>query len=64
MDRLDIDYNILREYRLKYNTSPKVVISTDSHNVNHLDYMEFGVKLARKALIYKNDILNTKEKIL
>jgi histidinol phosphatase-like PHP family hydrolase len=64
LDRLDIDYNILREYRLKYNTSPKVVISTDSHNVNHLDYMEFGVKLARKALIYKNDILNTKEKIL
>jgi histidinol phosphatase-like PHP family hydrolase len=64
LDRLDVDYNILREYRLKYNTSPKVVISTDSHNVNHLDYMEFGVKLARKALIYKNDILNTKEKIL
>jgi histidinol phosphatase-like PHP family hydrolase len=64
LDRLDVDYNILREYRLKYNTSPKVVISTDSHNVNHLDYMEFGVKLARKALIYKNDILNTKERIL
>ena len=63
LDRLDVDYNILREYRLKYNTSPKVVISTDSHNVNHLDYMEFGVKLARKSLIYKNDILNTKEKI-
>jgi len=64
LDRLDVDYNILREYRLKYNKSPKVVISTDSHNVNHLDYMEFGVKLARKALIYKNDILNTKERVL
>jgi histidinol phosphatase-like PHP family hydrolase len=64
LDRLDVDYNILREYRLKYNISPKVVISTDSHNVNHLDYMEFGVKLARKALIYKNDILNTKERVL
>jgi histidinol phosphatase-like PHP family hydrolase len=63
LDRLDVDYNILREYRLKYNTSPKVVISTDSHNVNHLDYMEFGVKLARKALIYKNDILNAKERV-
>jgi histidinol phosphatase-like PHP family hydrolase len=64
LDRLDVDYNILREYRLKYNKSPKVVISTDSHNINHLDYMEFGVKLARKALIYKNDILNTKERVL
>lgn len=62
LDRLDVDYNILREYTFKYNILPKVVISTDSHNINHIDYMEYGVKIARKSLIPKHNVLNTKEK--
>lgn len=64
LDRLDVDYNILREYYLKYKISPKVIISTDSHNINHLDYIEFGVKIARKSLIHKKNVLNTKQNIL
>ncbi|MGC8815234.1 MAG: PHP domain-containing protein [bacterium] len=64
LDRLDVDYNILREYYLKYKIKPNVVISTDAHNINHLDYIEFGVKIARKSLISKKNVLNTKENIL
>ncbi len=63
LDRLDVDYNILREYTFKYKDLPKVVISTDSHNINHLDYMEFGVKIAKKSLIPKQNVLNTQENI-
>jgi DNA polymerase (family 10) len=37
----------------------KFVIGTDSHNVNHLSYMRFGIATARRGWLEKNDILNT-----
>ena len=38
----------------------KFVIGTDSHNVNHLPYMHYGIATARRGWLEKNDILNTK----
>ena len=37
----------------------KIVISTDSHSPSDLDYMRYGVQLARKAGLSADDILNT-----
>lgn len=37
----------------------KLVINTDSHNTSHLEYMKFGIGVARRAWLEKKDILNT-----
>ncbi|MDY6862193.1 MAG: DNA polymerase/3'-5' exonuclease PolX [Thermodesulfobacteriota bacterium] len=37
----------------------KVVINSDAHVLNQLDYMEFGVSVARRGWLEKEDILNT-----
>lgn len=36
------------------------VINTDAHHVGHLDYMKFGIKIARRAWLTKEDVANTK----
>ncbi len=38
----------------------KVVISTDAHSVRQLDHMRYGVFVARRAGLEKDDVLNTK----
>ena len=35
-----------------------MVINTDAHTPEQLDYMEFGVGIARRGWLEKNDILN------
>jgi len=37
----------------------KIVIDTDSHSVDHLKYMKFGVAVARRGWARKKDIINT-----
>jgi DNA polymerase (family X) len=37
----------------------KLIINTDSHRVDHLDYMRFGVGTARRGWCEAKDILNT-----
>jgi DNA polymerase (family X) len=37
-----------------------VVISTDAHRIGQLDYMRFGVSVARRAWLAPQDVLNTK----
>lgn len=37
----------------------KLVISTDSHDVNHMQNMKYGVYVARRGWCTKKDILNT-----
>jgi DNA polymerase (family 10) len=37
----------------------KVVINTDAHHVNQLDYMDIGISAARKGWIRKENVLNT-----
>jgi DNA polymerase (family 10) len=55
-DRLDLsDSNVkyAKEKGLKF------AISTDSHNTLHLHYMQFGVAVARRGWLSKNDVINT-----
>ena len=37
----------------------KMIINTDSHSVDHMDNMRFGVSVARRGWAKKSDILNT-----
>jgi len=37
----------------------RFVIGTDSHNLNHLGFMKFGIATARRGWLEKSDILNT-----
>lgn len=37
----------------------KLTIGTDSHRVNHLDFLELGLNLARRGWCEKDDVLNT-----
>jgi DNA polymerase (family 10) len=43
------------------NSNVKIVINSDSHNRNHMKYMELGVVTARRGWIGKTDVLNCLE---
>jgi len=61
-DRLDLnDLNIKHAKDI----GVKFIIGTDSHNINHLNFMRYGIATARRGWLNKKDILNTysKEKI-
>lgn len=53
-----LDLNSTRIRRAK-ELGCKFVISTDTHQVQHLDNMRFGVAMARRGWCEKGDILNT-----
>ena len=55
-DRLD-----LNDVHAKLAKDRKVafVLGTDSHSINHLSFMKFGVATARRGWLEKKDILNT-----
>lgn len=56
INRLDLnDYNIKKAVE----KGVKLVIGTDSHGVNHLEFMEYGVAQARRGWCEKKDIVNT-----
>jgi DNA polymerase (family 10) len=46
--------------RLARENGVKLVIDTDSHDLNHFNYMKLGVAIARRAWCTPDDILNTK----
>lgn len=55
-DRLDLrDVHL----RMAKERGVKVVISTDSHSTAHLPFMKYGVLMARRGWLEKNDVLNT-----
>jgi len=54
-DRLDLSG--LRA-RLAKEKGAKLVINTDSHSINHLGFMRFGVGQARRGWLVPDDILN------
>jgi DNA polymerase (family 10) len=37
----------------------KMVISTDTHVISQFNYMAYGVAIARRGWLEKNDVLNT-----
>ncbi len=55
-DRLDLkDINIKKAKQMGI----KMVINTDSHHIDHLKLMDFGVSQARRGWAEKKDIINT-----
>ncbi len=55
--RLDLkDTHIYRAREL----GVKLVINTDAHNIDHLEFMRFGVGVARRGWCQAQDILNTR----
>jgi DNA polymerase (family 10) len=53
LDLNDINIRIAKENKIKF------VIGTDSHNIDHLYFMRYGVATARRGWLEKSDILNT-----
>lgn len=56
-ERLDLNDVHLR---LAKDMDVMVAISTDSHNMQHMDFIRFGIHTARRGWLEKNDILNTR----
>lgn len=54
--RLDLPDSLVRQ-AIKYGV--KLIIDTDSHAVNQMDLMEYGVSVAKRGWATKHDILNT-----
>ena len=55
-DRLDLDdfhSKLAKEKKIRF------VLGTDSHSINHLSFMRFGIATARRGWLEKKDILNT-----
>lgn len=55
--RLDLAEKYIRIAKEK---GAKFVINTDSHSVNMPDYMQYGVGMARRGWLEKEDIVNTR----
>ena len=56
-NRLDLsDINA----RKAKNRGVKIAIGTDAHNTGHLGLMEFGVDVARRGWLEKEDVMNTR----
>jgi DNA polymerase (family 10) len=55
-DRLDLDdihSKLAKEKKIRF------VIGTDSHSINHLPFIRFGIATARRGWLEKKDIINT-----
>jgi DNA polymerase (family 10) len=55
-DRLDLDD---KNARLAVDFGVKLAINTDSHSIKHLDEMEYGLAVARRAWLKPEDVINT-----
>lgn len=54
--RFDLDWRLCRKAK---EHGIKIVISTDSHSPDEMEFLRYGVQLARKAGLTKDDVLNT-----
>jgi len=57
-DRLDLNEV---DCKMAKDIGVRVVISTDAHHINDLDYMRFGVGQARRGWLEPGDVLNTRK---
>ncbi len=56
--RLDLDWRYCKQAK---ELGVKIIISTDAHKLEGIDFDKFGIGIARKGWLTKNDILNTLE---
>jgi DNA polymerase (family 10) len=57
-ERLDLHAALLRRAKT---LGVKFVVSTDAHHPKHLSNMRFGVTMARRGWLSKDDVMNTRE---
>ena len=55
-ERLDLNEINLRKAKKK---NVKIAINTDAHGVVDMDYMKYGVSIARRGWVEKKDVINT-----
>lgn len=55
-DRLDLD-DVHAKLAKEHGVT--CVLGTDSHSINHLEFMRFGIATARRGWLEKQDVLNT-----
>lgn len=55
-NRLDLRADLLREAK---RWGVKIAINTDAHNKNHLQFMFYGVAIARRGWLEPKDVINT-----
>ncbi len=55
--RLDLDWRVLRQARRR---GAMISIGADAHNVAGLSYVQYGVGMARKGWLEREDILNSR----
>jgi DNA polymerase (family 10) len=55
-DRLDLPDHLVKD---AINAGIKLTLGTDAHHIDHMDYMEWGVSVARRGWATKNDVINT-----
>ena len=56
-DRLDLNDEHIR---MAGDMGLKLAVSTDAHTLNHLNNMRYGVDLARRGWLEKEDVINTR----
>ena len=56
-ERLDLHATLLRRAKT---LGVKFVVSTDAHHPKHLSSMRFGVTMARRGWLTKDDVMNTR----
>jgi DNA polymerase (family 10) len=57
-ERLDLNAPLVRRAKP---LGVKFVISTDAHHPKHLANMRYGVTMARRGWLTKDDVMNTKD---
>jgi len=57
-DRLDLND---MHTKMAKDRNVKMVINTDAHNLDQLDFIKYGIATARRGWLEKKDILNTKK---
>jgi DNA polymerase (family 10) len=55
--RLDMDW---RHWKKAKEKGVKCSINPDAHRTEQLQYLSYGVRLARKGWLTKDDVINTK----
>ena len=54
--RLDLPYDMVREAK---NMGVKLIINSDAHSIDSLDYIKYGVNVARRGWCTRKDVINT-----
>ena len=56
--RLDIDW---RQIRKALSRGVKISINPDAHSIKQIDYIDIGVRMARKGWCEPDDVVNTRD---